>query len=69
MINNELKRVKRLVHVDIRFTSIESEQPETRTYIYRSVSESSTVVYRLINNGLFVHYLYKHKHGSRYNSS
>jgi len=65
MINNELKRVKRLVHVDIRFTLIESEQPETQTYIYMSVSESSTVVHRLINNDIFVHCLYNHKHGSR----
>jgi len=37
-----------LAHVDIRFTSAEPEVPE-----------SSTVVYRLINNGIFVHCLYR----------
>ena len=43
-----------LAHADIRFTSAESEQPETQTHNHRSVPESSTVVYRLINNGIFV---------------
>jgi len=33
-----------LVHADNRFTSAESEQPETRTYNYRFVPENSTVV-------------------------
>jgi len=36
------------VHVDNRFTSTDSEQQETRTY-------------RLINNDIFVHYLYRQK--------
>jgi len=49
---------------DIRFTSAESEQPETRTYNYWPVPESSTVVYRLINNGIFAHCLYRQKHVS-----
>jgi len=31
------------------------------TYNYRSVPESSTVVYRLITNGIFVHCLYRKK--------
>jgi len=53
-----------LAHADIWFTSTESEQQETRTFIYRSVPESSTVVYRLINNNIFVHCLYRQKHVS-----
>ena len=60
MINNELKGYNRLlllVHIDIRFTSAESEHPETRTYNY----ECSTVVYRLVNNGIFVHCVYRQK--------
>jgi len=48
-----------LAHADIRFTPAEPEQPETRTYNYRSVPESSTVVYQLIINGIFVHCLYR----------
>jgi len=51
------KRVKLFVTFSAcgsRFTSAESEQPETRTYNSRSVPESSTVVYRLINHGIFV---------------
>jgi len=49
-----------LAHADIWFTSTESEQQETRTFIYRSVPESSTVVYRLINNNiLFIVYIDK----------
>jgi len=43
-----------LAYADILFTSAESERPETRTYSYRSVPESSTIVYRLINNGILV---------------
>jgi len=36
------------------------EKPETRTYNYRSVPESSTIVYRLIDNGiLFIVYIDK----------
>jgi len=50
-----------LAHADIRFNSAESKQPETRTYKYRSVAESSTVVYRLINNGIVV-FVYIDKH-------
>jgi len=49
-----------LPHAYIEFTSAESEQPETRTYSYWSVSESSTVVYRLINNCIFVNFLIVH---------
>ena len=71
MISNEFKKEKNgcyfLAHADTRFTSAESEQLETRTYNYRSVpsvSESSTVVYRLINNGIFVHCPYRQKRGS-----
>jgi len=45
-------------HADILFTSAESKQPETQLYKYRSVPESSTVVYRLSNNTMFVHCLY-----------
>ena len=39
MINNEIKGYNRLLllaHAYSRFTSAESEQPETRTYKYRS---------------------------------
>ena len=71
MINNKLKGLDCLlvlVHIDIRFTSAESEQPETWTYNYRSMPESSTVVYRLINNSIFVHCLYRQKHRSCKNS-
>ena len=50
-----------LVHADIRFTSAESEQPDTRTYTYRSVPESSTVVYRLIYNVYFLVIVYIEK--------
>ena len=67
MITHELKGYNRLLllaQADIRFTSAESEQPETRTYNDRSVPESSTVVYRLINNSIFVHCLYRQKHVS-----
>ena len=57
MTNNELFF---LAHADTRFTFAESEQRETRTYTYKfvtSVPESSTVIYRLINNGiLFIVY-------------
>jgi len=67
MINTELKGSNRLLllaHADIRFTSAESEQPEIRTYNYRSVPESNTFVYRLTNNGIFVHCLYRQNTGS-----
>jgi len=37
-----------LAHADFRFAAPESEQPETWNYNYRSVPESSTVVYRLL---------------------
>jgi len=50
-----------LALADTWFTSTELEQPETRTHNYRSVPESSTVVYQLINNGIFVHCLYRQK--------
>ena len=46
-------------HVDTRFTWAESKQPERRTYNYTSVPESRTIVYRLINNGIFIHCLYR----------
>ena len=65
MINNEIKGYNRLLllaHAYSRFTSAESERPETRTYKYMSVPESSTAVYRLIINGIFVHCLYRQKH-------
>ena len=64
-INNELKWFNRLLllaHADSRFTSVESEQPETQIYKYRLVQESCTVVYRLINTGILC--LYRQKHGS-----
>jgi len=60
MINNELKSRNGcylLAYADTWFTSAEPEQPETRTYNCRSVpsvSENSTIVYRFINNGIFV---------------
>ena len=63
MINNELKGQNRLLllaHADNRFTSAESEQPETRTYHNWSEPESSTVIYRLID-GILVHCLYRQK--------
>jgi len=50
MINNELKGLNRLLllaHAYGRFTA-ESEEPETRTYTYRSVPICCTVVYQLI---------------------
>jgi len=53
-----------LAHAETRFTSAESEQPETRSVpSVPSVPESSTVVYRLINNDiLFIVYIDKHAH-------
>ena len=66
MINNELKAENRVLLLSAciyPFTSAESEQSETGTYNYRSVPESSTVVYRLISNGNFVLCLYRHKGG------
>jgi len=63
MLNNELKGKNGcylLAHADILFTA-ESEHRETRTNTDWPVPESSTVVYRLINNGIFVHCLYRQK--------
>ena len=62
MINNELKEYNRLLLLAHSDTSTKSEQPETRTYNYMSVPESTTVVYWLINHGIFVHY--RHTRGS-----
>ena len=67
MNNNELKGKHGcyfLAHADTRFTSAKSEQRYTRTYNDGSVPESSTVVNWLINNGIFVHCLYREKAGS-----
>ena len=67
MINNKIKGKNRLLllaHANIRFTSTESEQPETQAFNDTSVPESSTIVYRVINNCIFVHCLYSQKHVS-----
>ena len=70
MINNELKGkncLLLLVRAVAGLLSLNQNSRYTRILNNRSVPsvpESSTVVYRLINNGIFVLCLYRQKHGS-----
>jgi len=64
MINNELKKKRYLLLLTGLLPLNQNSEILTMTYNYRSVPESSSGVYRLINNGIFVHCLYGQKHGS-----
>jgi len=61
MINNELKWKKRLLFLAHAYFS--HSFGWIRTEHWRSVPESSIVVYRLINNGICFHCLYWDKRG------
>jgi len=58
MINNEIKGLNCLLLLVRVVASLPPLNQNSQKHRHRSVPESSTVVYRLINNGIFVFCLY-----------